>query len=135
MPIKAPVKTPVGAPAFNWSGFYIGGYAGGAWSGRITASDMFSQGPDDPIVSDWSAFGNSYYNFKASFIGGATAGINWQAAGSPLVWGSKANWALSHSKATGRFLWIGATTSGSIRKSAIGTASLPAASALPSIGR
>jgi outer membrane immunogenic protein len=87
MPVKAPVRAPVVTPAFNWSGFYVGGYAGGAWSGRITGSDLFSEGPDDPIGSNWSAFGDSYYDFKASFIGGVTAGINWQAAGSPLVLG------------------------------------------------
>lgn len=85
MPVKAPV---VRAPAiFNWSGYYVGGYVGGAWSGRITASDLFSQGPAFPVGGDWSAFGDSHYKFKASVIGGVTAGANWQSAGSSLVWG------------------------------------------------
>jgi outer membrane immunogenic protein len=85
MPVKAPV---IRAPAvFNWSGIYVGGFAGGAWSGRITASDLFSEGPVYPVGGEWSNFGDSHYNFKSSVIAGATAGINWQNAGSALVWG------------------------------------------------
>src|SRR5215203_343646 len=32
LPVKAPRVAPVAAPvAYNWSGFYIGGFGGGAW--------------------------------------------------------------------------------------------------------
>src|SRR5258708_25723617 len=40
---KAPVPTP--APAYSWTGLYIGGHVGGAWS----SNDWFL--PNDPLNS------------------------------------------------------------------------------------
>src|SRR5262245_50010759 len=31
MPVKAPPPPPPPAPVFSWTGFYIGGHAGGGW--------------------------------------------------------------------------------------------------------
>jgi len=71
---KAPPPPP---PAFNWSGFYIGLNAGGKW---ITNSDH--------VVTvdgtDFTGFGD---NNQSSWIAGGQIGYNWQAPGSPWVFG------------------------------------------------
>lgn len=72
---KAPPPAPV---AYNWSGFYIGGFAGGAWGAGGTAHDR----------DFWNGTGNRWsFGDESSFIGGGTIGWNWQAIGSPWVWG------------------------------------------------
>src|SRR5580692_9651002 len=37
MPVKAPPAPP--PPAFNWSGFYVGAYAGAAWMDQANTTD------------------------------------------------------------------------------------------------
>lgn len=87
----APLPPPL--PVFNWTGCYIGGYAGAAWNdqgatftdlgnstfrafsggfvpGRLEGSHSWNVGLDD-----------------SSFIGGGTLGCNWQPVGSPFVFG------------------------------------------------
>ncbi len=71
----APPPAPV---IYNWSGFYIGGFAGGAWGGDASTTDLNGW---DVAGSRWS------HGLDSSFIGGGTIGWNWQAAGSPWVWG------------------------------------------------
>jgi len=40
--LKAPPPTPVVAPPYNWTGFYIGGNAGGAWvQGEDVTDSLF----------------------------------------------------------------------------------------------
>ncbi|MDC7789558.1 porin family protein [Rhodoplanes sp. TEM] len=76
MPVKAP--PPVVAPVFSWTGCYIGGFVGGAWSA------------DDPTVYDRDGYnvGETWsYKADSSFIGGGTLGCNWQPVGSPFVLG------------------------------------------------
>ena len=85
LPTKGPA---VYAPAlFNWSGFYIGGYVGGAWTGNVTASDLFSQGGVFPVGTPYNISVPYSYSLSNSFIGGLTAGVNWQAPGASLVLG------------------------------------------------
>src|SRR5215475_1003055 len=71
---KAPPPPP---PAFNWTGFYIGLNAGGKW---ITNSNqhVFVGG------TDFTGFGD---NNQSSWIAGGQIGYNWQAPGSPWVFG------------------------------------------------
>ncbi len=89
------------APATNWTGCYVGGYAGAAW-GRDSV-DTF-----DPSTNGQQVFGpppllqttfyNSSagesarpapysYNLGASGMGGGTLGCNWQAPSSRFVFG------------------------------------------------
>jgi len=64
-PVKAPVyETPVAAPVYNWTGFYLGGNIGGAWS-DVTLTD--------------NAIGVSWNPGGTGFIGGLQAGYNLQA--------------------------------------------------------
>jgi outer membrane immunogenic protein len=85
MPMKA---APMIAPAFNWSGFYIGGFVGGAGADRNAVSSEPCAGPT--CVSLFTVGGlvtpNSY-SLGNSFIGGGTAGYNWQTPGSQWVFG------------------------------------------------
>ncbi len=77
--LKPAYKAPPPAPVvYNWSGFYIGGFAGGAWGGDASSTDLNGW---DVAGSNWS------HGLDSSFIGGGTIGWNWQAPGSPWVWG------------------------------------------------
>lgn len=71
-------KAPVGAApiAYNWSGFYIGGHVGGAWSG---SDDSFANGATAggilfmPVNLPFDTGGNG-------FVAGGQIGYNWQFA-------------------------------------------------------
>lgn len=72
-----PVAPP--APVLNWSGIYVGGFVGGAFSEQnVTATDSDGFNADS---TPWN------YKLGHSFIGGGTIGWNWQAPGLPLLWG------------------------------------------------
>ena len=67
LPLKAP---PAPAPApFSWTGCYIGGNAGGAWT---QIDDSVTTAPFFPIVTSESSGGDT------SFTGGGQLGCNWQ---------------------------------------------------------
>ena len=58
MPVKAPPPSAPAAP-YNWSGLYVGGNFGGAWtSGNLNIP------------------GNNFYGGLTEFIGGVQAGYN-----------------------------------------------------------
>src|SRR5438045_9759464 len=61
---KAPAHA---APIYNWTGFYIGGHVGGAFSGSNNFNGL--------VLSDYSA----------RFLGGVQAGADWQFAPSWVV--------------------------------------------------
>jgi outer membrane immunogenic protein len=69
----APVFVP---PPFTWTGFYIGGNAGGIWgTGGSASTTVFANG--FPFLT--TAFPNANINnSNAGFIGGGQAGYNWQ---------------------------------------------------------
>ncbi len=70
---KAP-PAPVMMQAYNWSGFYAGIHGGYAWGeGSATIVGLTDFGDID------------------GWFGGGQIGINWQAAGSPWVWGIEAD--------------------------------------------
>jgi outer membrane immunogenic protein len=80
MPMKA-APPPVVA-VFNWTGFYIGGFVGGA----VADGDAESTPPANGLVTYNGPLGNSY-SLDSSFIGGGTIGYNWQPVGSQFVLG------------------------------------------------
>jgi outer membrane immunogenic protein len=77
-PPVAPV-VPVALP-FNWTGCYLGGFVGGAWADDVTVNNGYAQVLGLPY-SSWN------YSLDSSFIGGGTAGCNWQPLGSAFVLG------------------------------------------------
>src|SRR5262245_194297 len=106
MPIKAP---PPVVPAFSWTGVYVGGFVGAAWS-RFTSST----GPESvcryapptscaPIFPFSEGFSAGAENATAP-IGGIVSGINLQFWG-PLViggeWLTAGTRLISHSSAVG----------------------------------
>jgi len=85
MPAKA---APMLAPIFNWTGFYLGGFVGGAVADRNAVSSE----PCTVVgcVSLFTVGGvvtPNNYSLGNSFIGGGTVGYNWQAPGSQWVLG------------------------------------------------
>src|SRR5262245_34530971 len=104
LPVKA---RPPAVAVFSWTGCYLGGYVGGAWSDRDGAefTDLGQNGlglagslVTNPFFSysggatgarivpqhTWSA------DLDASVIGGGTLGCNWQFASSSFVIGIEA---------------------------------------------
>ena len=72
---RAPVyKAPPAmvAPYYNWTGFYVGGYVGGAWGNNVRVTNVNT-------ADTWN------YDLGSSFIGGGTAGLNYQIG--QWVWG------------------------------------------------
>jgi outer membrane immunogenic protein len=83
LPARPYTKAPV-APAFNWTGLYIGGFAGYAFpDSDATATDP--QAPAGFFYNGGSLV--TSYGLKGSFIGGGTVGYNWQTPGSSWVFG------------------------------------------------
>lgn len=72
LPAKARPMAPIAAPIYNWSGFYIGGNAGGGW-GRA----------DYLNTANTTLFGDvagppPFSHNTSGFIGGGQIGFNWQ---------------------------------------------------------
>ena len=78
MPTKAPMMAPV---AYNWSGCYIGGNAGGKWA---STTDSVNIGATAGTPSTTVNFDRST---ATTFVGGGQIGCNYQAAGSSWVFG------------------------------------------------
>jgi len=63
---------PVVVPVFSWTGFYVGGNVGGAWSSN---NALWSPLPSSAAFGAFPAAGNTG---GSSAIGGFQAGYNWQ---------------------------------------------------------
>lgn len=66
---KAP-PGPAAIVAYNWSGFYIGGHAGGTWADTVVS---------DPTGAVFAPPGAGIDINGAGFLGGGQLGYNWQA--------------------------------------------------------
>jgi outer membrane immunogenic protein len=98
IPVKA--MPPVVAPVFNWTGFYVGGNVGGAWSrDKATLSFPDALSSIDPLTVNTGS---------AAVIGGFQEGFNWQFAPT-WVWGIEADWSFT---AAGRSLSQSLTVGG-----------------------
>lgn len=63
--------------AYNWSGFYFGGFGGVAWT-DVNATDLFT---DAFGGNFYTPGGNSYGLSAEGLFGGAQAGFDWQWSG------------------------------------------------------
>lgn len=73
---KAPMMV---EPAFTWTGFYVGGFVGGAWSnGNASVSDPCLVGVACPVVGTFNGVPPTVFTPGSSFLGGGTIGYNWQ---------------------------------------------------------
>src|SRR5580704_8247233 len=79
----APVytKAPMMAPVFSWTGFYIGGNLGGAWSNTTITDSLFglnfSNGNNAVFVAGGQAGFN--YQFGNNFVAGVEGDFDWAA--------------------------------------------------------
>jgi outer membrane immunogenic protein len=80
MPVKAPKALP--PPPFDWTGFYIGAYAGAAWMDQATTSDPCAVALIGVChitgLGNYNALPAQTYDMNSSFVGGGTIGYNWQ---------------------------------------------------------
>ena len=87
LPTKKEAPAPVFVPPpFTWTGFYIGGNAGGVWNSGNTTLSGFFPAFTSPFFPGGVVFNNflptGRLNSGASgFIGGGQAGYNWQTGG------------------------------------------------------
>ena len=82
-------------PLYNWSGFYGGVNIGGSWGHQDTALTIGAS----------AVLSNS--NHINGVIGGGQIGFNWQAVGSPWVFGIETDIQASGQKADGTFFLPG----------------------------
>jgi outer membrane immunogenic protein len=102
---RRPVYKAAPAPAvFNWSGFYVGGNAGWGWGEGNGTVIGVPPVPAVPIV----AVGSERSNDRDGFLGGAQIGFNWQAPGSPWVFGIEADWSWTDASTSSAVAGIGA---------------------------
>lgn len=80
-PARTYTKAPIAvAPIYNWTGFYVGLNAGGAWNdSNPTTTTLFPVAAyfADTSVTAIGLAGNQHIN-RSGFTGGVTGGYNWQ---------------------------------------------------------
>jgi outer membrane immunogenic protein len=96
LPRKAPVAPP--PPPVSWTGFYLGGHAGGLWT---NADGTWTPGPTpadfgvNPISGDFN---------DTSFVGGVQVGYNWQFAPTWVV-GIEGDWSWTNANKSFTSTW------------------------------
>jgi outer membrane immunogenic protein len=111
MPVKAP--TPPPAPAYSWTGFYIGGDVGGAWTTDPATWTPLPLGPFPPITN-FGINAISAGDGGSSFLGALHAGYNWQFAPTWAI-GLEGDWSWKSGRvihATMDGFWHGCRCSG-----------------------
>jgi outer membrane immunogenic protein len=114
MAVKAPpAPVPASAPS-SWTGFYIGGDLGAAWTSN---TGTWTGLPSPAVFGEQPNVGK---NDGSSFLGGFHAGYNYQFA-STWVAGLEGDW--SWTKATGSFSQNWVSTAGVVIPTAVNTLS------------
>jgi outer membrane autotransporter protein len=74
-------KAPLAVPVQTWTGFYVGAFAGGAWTGNVTATELGS-GPFAATPGRRAFFNGigtqTSYGLGPSALAGLTIGYNYQ---------------------------------------------------------
>ena len=93
LPSRALAPAPVYvAPAFTWTGFYVGGNVGAAWSGRDNCPLLNSIDNHGVYTPETWFTPNCNSDRSTNFIGGIQAGYNWQFGGWLLGLEGDINW-------------------------------------------
>jgi outer membrane immunogenic protein len=116
------------APIWGWTGFYVGGNAGGIFSSGNAATNTGSDtnGAGLGAFLSAGAIPGSVTLSQAGFIGGGQAGYNWQ-VGPEWVWGVEADLAGTTAKSSttaafgGNAVFVPLSTSYSRELDALGT--------------
>lgn len=92
LPAQVYSKAPAMMPVYNWTGFYVGGNAGGVWAN-----------PSYTNLANTSTFGgasvgSTFTQNGSGFIGGGQIGYNWQV--NQWVLGAEASFSGSNVKST-----------------------------------
>lgn len=74
MPTKSPVYKAPGRAPINWTGFYVGGHLGAAWS-HLTMTDV---GLGGVAFAAAGTAGQNFTNSNTAFVGGGQIGYNYQ---------------------------------------------------------
>src|ERR1700730_2435916 len=97
MPVKGPVYKAAPAPMFNWSGFYVGGHVGYAWSDPHWLTNHVNG--IGPCVGGGFIIPCDPVNQKSKgFVGGGQVGARWQTGS--WVFGIEGTLAGSHLSAS-----------------------------------
>jgi outer membrane immunogenic protein len=86
LPVKAPPQPPPMAPVYDWSGFYIGGNAGGGWSHNCWDITSF-RGPVTPFSE------GCHQATGGDGVVGGQIGYRWQQAGWVFGLEAQGDWA------------------------------------------
>jgi len=81
---EAPPPAPYVAP-FTWTGFYIGGFAGGTFGSVNWSGPLFSGGRDTPGGFDIGGLVGYNYQFSGGWVLGAEGEFGWHSSGSDTV--------------------------------------------------
>ena len=74
LPARYTKAPPPVVSVYNWTGFYVGGHVGGAWT-----NEEFVNVANTTLFGDLTP-GQGYRNRETGFIGGGHIGYNWQAS-------------------------------------------------------
>ena len=105
LPAATYAKTPVYVPpsVYNWTGFYVGGHIGGAW----TSQSSTELAPGTPAFPVGTAFSK---NNLSGFLGGVQGGFNWQ-GNNPFVVGIEGEYSWADVSGTATTTGLGGFTS------------------------
>jgi outer membrane immunogenic protein len=108
LPARTYAKAPaMMAPIYNWTGFYVGLNAGGAWNeSNPTTTTLFPVAGyfADSSVPAIALVGNQHVN-RSGFTGGVTGGYNWQVSNAVIGIEADFNYFGVRGSATGTALY------------------------------
>jgi len=110
-----PFQRPVSAGVFSWTSWYVGGFAGAAW----TSNSLTSSPCGFPVTLDCgraaplaAATETLSYTMTPSAIGGVAAGYNYQIPGSAIVFGFETEFGALRLKGSSAFATVPNLTAG-----------------------
>jgi outer membrane autotransporter protein len=104
-------KAPLPVPVQTWTGFYVGGFAGGAWTGNVTARELGPGLGRDPFFNGIGT--QTSYGLGPSALSGLTIGYNYQMG-----------WVVAGLEAEGGYLRLSGSAPFSVRSTTVSSAKI-----------